>query len=295
MKKPKPTFESSLKSIEIENFFDRTFYRPLGYRIALWLTPTGITPNMVTIVSIFFGVGAGFLFYPQNIWINLLGFFILMIANTLDCADGQLARLTGIKSAVGRILDGVAGDLWFISIYICIAFRLSAEIGTSLAWVLASLAGASTLIQANISDYYKTAHLYFTSLSKGAEFDTVEKTKAKYAQTPNGINKVLCWLYVYYTILQTKTAPQLQNLIGKLIGKYGEDFPEEVRLRLRKKSLEVMPYINITTFNWRSVGLLFSILIQQIWVYLLFEIIVLNVIIFIAIRKHAKFCREFEV
>ncbi|MDR0830916.1 MAG: CDP-alcohol phosphatidyltransferase family protein, partial [Prevotellaceae bacterium] len=166
MENTKQNFESSLKSIETENWLDRIFYRKIGYKIAFWLKNSGITPNQITIISIFFGVAAGYLFYPVGLvadlsyphilWLNGLGVILLIFANILDCVDGQLARLTGIKSQVGRILDGVAGDLWFISIYIFIAMRLSVEIGSSWAWTLAALAGASNLIQANITDYYKT-------------------------------------------------------------------------------------------------------------------------------------------
>ena len=81
----KKSFESSLKSIETENFLDRIFYRPIGYRIALLLSKTPITPNVVTIISIFVGVFAGILFYYQNIYINLIGFALLVVANILDC------------------------------------------------------------------------------------------------------------------------------------------------------------------------------------------------------------------
>ena len=58
----KKEYEASLKSIETENKIDRIFYRPLGFRIAQMLRNTGITPNMVTILSIFVGVGAGYMF-----------------------------------------------------------------------------------------------------------------------------------------------------------------------------------------------------------------------------------------
>ncbi|MDR2684701.1 MAG: CDP-alcohol phosphatidyltransferase, partial [Prevotellaceae bacterium] len=57
-------FEDSLKSVETENFLDRIFYRKIGYKIVLLLENTEITPNMVTIISIFFGIAAGILFYP---------------------------------------------------------------------------------------------------------------------------------------------------------------------------------------------------------------------------------------
>ena len=48
-------YEASLKSIETENKIDRIFYRPVGFRIARLLKNTGITPNMVTIFSVFVG------------------------------------------------------------------------------------------------------------------------------------------------------------------------------------------------------------------------------------------------
>jgi len=291
----KQDFLSSLKSIEIENFLDRIFYRPIGYRIAVLLRGTSITPNIITIISLFVGVGAGLLFYPKDIWLNVCGILLLIFANILDCVDGQLARLTGIKSIVGRVLDGIVGDLWFVSIYVCLALRLAPEIGGGLAWTLASLAGASNLVQANLVDYYKTLHLYFTSLKQGAEFETVEKVRAKHRSMKHGINKVMYWLYLYYTILQTTTTPQLQKLLIRLKAKYGEDFPEEVRLRLRKKSLETLPFVNMATFNGRSVLLIGSLLVGLPWIYLAYEVIVLNIVIFAAVLKHEDNCRRFEI
>ena len=48
-------YEASLKSIETENYIDRIFYRPIGFRIARMLRNTGVTPNMITVSSIFVG------------------------------------------------------------------------------------------------------------------------------------------------------------------------------------------------------------------------------------------------
>ena len=60
-------YEASLKSIETENLVDRIFYRPIGFQIARALRGTGITPNMVTVISIFVGAAAGFLFYRPGL------------------------------------------------------------------------------------------------------------------------------------------------------------------------------------------------------------------------------------
>lgn len=296
MEQTKKKFEDSLKSIETENFLDRVFYRPIGYRIALLLSRTSVTPNVITIISIFIGVFAGMLLYPPHIWINLFGFVLLVFANILDCVDGQLARLTGIKSKVGRILDGLAGDFWFISIYLSIALRVSGEIDESwIVWLAVSLAGASNFIQAGITDYYKTAHLYFISQKKGEEFDTVERVKAKHAAMPKGINRFLYRLYIYYTTLQTWVTPQLQKMLKRISAKYGEDFPEDIRLFLRKTSLKVMPYLNITTFNGRSIALLVAVLTQNFWIYLLFEIICLNLLLLLAIKKYERYYKKIEI
>ncbi|MDR3267261.1 MAG: CDP-alcohol phosphatidyltransferase family protein, partial [Tannerella sp.] len=120
----KEKYEASLKSIETENYLDLWFYRPVGFTIAHALRYTRITPNMITFISIFVGAAVGPLFYFNNLKLNISGILLLVIANILDCVDGQLARMTGIKSKIGRILDGLAGDIWFALIYVFLALRL---------------------------------------------------------------------------------------------------------------------------------------------------------------------------
>ena len=116
----KPTLESTLKSLDTEEFIDIHFYRPIGYRWALLFNKMGVSPNAVTIASIVIGVAAGICYYPTDLAINILGMLLLVWANSYDSADGQLARMTGKKTPLGRILDGAAGDIWFITIYAAI-------------------------------------------------------------------------------------------------------------------------------------------------------------------------------
>jgi len=291
----KQKYEASLKSIETENRIDRIFYRPLGFRLAVLLTPTGITPNAITIISIFVGVAAGILFGSQSVWYNMIGIVLLISANILDCVDGQLARLTGIKSAIGRILDGLAGDFWFLAIYISLALRLSHQYGGHTGWffAMAIAAGLSNLLQSNITDYYKTLHLFFISPAKGAEFETPEQVKAKHSQMPYGVSKMFYFLYVWYTLLQVKATPHLQSLLGWLRTKFGADIPEELRLQLRKGSRSIMPTIDLLTFNGRSIVLFIVLLTGYVWAYLLYEIVVLNIVLWLAMHKHEAMCRNF--
>jgi Phosphatidylglycerophosphate synthase len=286
-------YEASLKSIETENIVDRIFYRPIGFRIARLLTHTGITPNMVTVFSIFVGGVVGYFFYVNDIVYSIIGICLLIFANILDCVDGQLARLTGIKSAIGRILDGMAGDVWFASIYIGFACRLMDVYGTFWFFGLAVLSGLSHLVQANITDYYKTLHLFFISKEKGAEFQSLQQVKETHKETKLGLSKVFYLLYIAYTYLQVKATPNLQKMLLHLSEKYGEDIPEDIRKNFRSQSLKLMPFIDLLTFNGRTIVMFFIVLTGHVWAYFLYEIIILNIVLMTVMNRHEKMCANF--
>ncbi|MGC3977012.1 MAG: CDP-alcohol phosphatidyltransferase family protein [Paludibacteraceae bacterium] len=291
----KKEIEASLKSIETENYIDRVFYRPIGYKIAKSLTDTGVTPNLITIISIFIGIASGILWYfPYNITFALLGIAALIIANILDCVDGQLARLTGIKSEVGRILDGIAGDLWFVMIYIAFVHRSNIEFNTWIFWIVAALSGWSHLNQAALTDYYKTLHLFFVSKEKGKEFENSESIKIRLETMPKGINRFITILYLPYTKNQERQTPHLQKLLANIKLKYGSEIPEDVRLSFRKGSGNLMKLIDWMTFNGRSIILFIAVLTNTVWLYFIWDIIVLNILKRIIRVRHEKMCQSFE-
>ena len=171
--------EATLKSTDTEEWIDLLFYRPIGYRWALLFRHLGVTPNAITIASIFLGIAAGILFYYNDLLINIIGMCLLVWANMYDSADGQLARMTGQKSEIGRILDGVSGDFWFISIYVAICLRLTPEWGYWI-WLLAAVAGFSHSKQAAMADYYRNVHLFFLKGKSGSELDNSVQQRELY-------------------------------------------------------------------------------------------------------------------
>lgn len=174
-----PNLESTLKSLDTEEFIDIHFYRPIGYRWALLFQKLGISPNTVTIASIFIGIASGICFYPQDLTINIIGMLLLIWANSYDSADGQLARLTGQKTPLGRILDGTAGDLWFISIYAAICLRLTPQWGIWI-WLFAATTGFFHSKQAAMADYYRNIHLLFLKGKAGSELSHSVQLKENY-------------------------------------------------------------------------------------------------------------------
>ncbi|MCD7937820.1 MAG: CDP-alcohol phosphatidyltransferase family protein [Tannerellaceae bacterium] len=288
-------YEASLKSIETENYIDRVFYRPIGFRLAVLLRNTGITPNQITIFSIFVGAAAGYFFYPQNIWYNIVGIVCLVCANILDCVDGQLARLTGIKSEIGRILDGFAGDVWFTCIYVAFALRLGDIYGgTGWFFIPAVTSGLCHLVQANITDYYKTLHLYFISKDKGAEFQTLEQIEAQQKDLKSGLSRFFYALYMRYSSFQVYATPQLQQMLKRLHSRYGNDIPEDIRVSFRKQSKQLMRYIDLMTFNGRTIPMFLFVLSGYVWLYFIYEIVFLNLVLIIVMRKHEKMCASFN-
>jgi len=293
------TFENSLKSLDTENWLDRKFYRPLGFYIALLLRRSPITPNMVTIFSIFVGVSAGLLFYPSSFWINLLGVSLLIFANILDCVDGQLARITGIKSKIGRVLDGLCGEIWFITIYLVLTFRLMHQMHWGI-WVLgiAFLSGASHFMQASLLDYYKTLHLHLLKGGLESEFEnsrSIQRKATSFSWRKQPFQRLIQWMYYWYTVNQEKQTPHLQTYISQLKTSYAAGIPEYEIQRFRMESLKMMPLLDLFTFNARSIVLFLSILFNIGWFYFFFEIVLLNPLLLIAVRRHEKMMLHLHV
>ncbi|HCO66827.1 MAG TPA: CDP-alcohol phosphatidyltransferase [Dysgonomonas sp.] len=295
MEQKKPSLESTLKSSDTEEFIDIHFYRPIGYRFALFFQKTGVTPNAVTVASIFIGIASGVFFYFDNIWMTLLGIFFLVWANAFDSTDGQLARMTRNFSPFGRALDGFAGDLWFASIYIAICLRLMPVFGFWI-WILAAAAGYFHSKQAAMADYYRNIHLLFLKGKSGSELDnSIELTEKFKHETfhNNWFNKIYLFFYREYTKGQEGWTPNFQKMFGKLKEKFGENYPDSFRNDFRKKSLPLMKWTNILSFNTRAIVLFISMLIGHPWIYFVFELTVLNIILVYMVHTHEKICKDF--
>ena len=146
----------AFKAYEIEEIVDIYFFRRLGLVVAHGARLLRMTPNLVSIAAAALGVVGGALLYDPRY--AFLGFLGLVAYGVFDSADGQLARLTGQTSDLGHILDGIAGYVTHIAIYVAIvAGVLHRGGGTAIVW-LALLAGLCTIAQAQMYDYHRTLY-----------------------------------------------------------------------------------------------------------------------------------------
>lgn len=284
----KADFRSSLKSLDTEETIDIYFYRRLGWMWALIARRLGITPNAISIASIFIGIAAGICFYPTNILVNIGGLLLLILANSFDSADGQLARLTGQYSQLGRILDGLAGDIWFLTIYIVICLRTVHTIAWFedhrwAIWTIAATAGACHIFQAAMADYYRQMHLQ--CVNGKSELVSSDNIRREY-QASRGLKRIIMRLYLIYTRCQEHFTPKAIAYRRMT----AESYPDKLRAKFRQGSLPLMKYTNILTFNWRSIAIAVTLLGGAPWVYFAIEIVVFNALLIYMMWRHERLC-----
>lgn len=312
----------SMKSVETEDWLDLHVIRPLCYYCAKGFAYFDIHPNTVTILSMFIGAGScvffahGSYYYEGAIGLalNLLAILLLMVADILDCTDGQLARMTGKKSKVGRILDGLAGFVWFTPIYLSMAWRFyqhhslefgwlgisdtpqNALIATTVVFVLGLMSGfLGIAAQQRLADYYIQVHLFFLKGEKGSELDSSVRQQEIYDQmdekTPK-YERIFQKSYIDYTKKQEDVTPQFQRLMKSIREKYGssDQLPQNIREEIHRESLALMPWNGLLTFNFRSFWLFVFILIDLPAEFFIFEIFAMGLLTEYVRRRHEGFC-----
>ena len=310
----------TLKSIETEDWLDLHVIRPMCYHLARFFAWLDWHPNTVTVWSMVFGVASAFFFasgcfYYEGIHglvMNLIAIMLLIDADILDCTDGQLARLTGKKSRVGRILDGMAGFVWFIPIYLGIVWRFYQHHELEFAWLGISdtpenVATATAVVlglavisgfmgmggQQRMADYFIQVHLFFLKGEKDSELDN----SIRQQQLLDKLPKDAPWYersfqksYVDYTRAQEKATPQFQRLMAMLREKYGtaSAMPEAVRREFHDGSLRIIKLNGLLTFNFRSFWFFLFCLLDVPALNFLFEIIVMGLLCRYVIRRYER-------
>lgn len=296
--------QQSFKSNDTEEWLDVHFTRPIGLVFALLWNRLGIHPNAITILSIFLGVAGGCLFFYTDLTSNLLGVALFMLANFCDSTDGQMARLTGKHTEIGRMLDGLSGDLWFSAAYIAIALRLGQEnipftdVKWGLwAWIPVLWAGLLCHArQSALADYYRQIHLYFLNGAQGSELHSSKRQWQTVAETPQKdiIKRLFYTNYARYCQSQEQRTPWFQRLFDAYQRDYlsPEELPTSWRSQFIAGSRPLMKYTNLLTFNARAICMYLSCIVNQPWIYLLLEITVFQFMACYMHRKHEQLCRQ---
>lgn len=326
----KEKYFQTLKSAETEDWLDLHVVRPFCYYCAVFFAKLDVHPNTITVWSMIIGAASAW-FFAQGSWYysmaesgsvwpglvcNLVAVFLLMWADIFDCTDGQLARMTGKKSRMGRILDGLAGFAWFFPIYFALVYRFymhhdlefqwlgiddteqNALVATAVVFGMAALSGLWGLQgQQRLADYYIQVHLFFQKGEKGSELDNSQRQREIYEQMPADAS----WLersfqksYIEYTKKQEGVTPEFQKLMTKLREKYGtaDQIPQDVRDEFRRHSLPLMKWNGLLTFNFRSFWLFLFCLLDVPVMNFVFETVAMGLLAWYVNHRHETFSRK---
>lgn len=314
----------TLKSAETEDWLDLHVVRPFCYYWALLFAKLGVHPNTVTVLSmiigavsaIFFASGSFYYCGTSGLMMNVIAVFLLCLADIFDCTDGQLARMTGKKSRIGRILDGVAGFTWFVPIYCILVYRFyqhhdiefhllnisdtqeNVWIATAVVFVLGLISGLTGLAgQQRLADYYIQVHLFFLKGEKGSELDNSVRQQEIYDQMDSStpwIERLFQKSYISYTKKQEAVTPQFQRLMRRIREKFGstDNIPDSLRQEFHDCSLPVIKWNGLLTFNFRSFWLFLFCLGDLPVMNFVFEIVAMGMLAWYVNHRHESFCKQ---
>ncbi|PKL35093.1 MAG: hypothetical protein CVV44_23495 [Spirochaetae bacterium HGW-Spirochaetae-1] len=114
------SFKRSYKGVT--DIVTQYVYPPLIKRLVKLTSPTNITPNQITYVSMFLSFGSVPLYYYGSFALAIASGIIMSI---LDSLDGKLARLTYRTSDSGDKLDHFSDIIYLSLWYICIGLFLA--------------------------------------------------------------------------------------------------------------------------------------------------------------------------
>jgi phosphatidylglycerophosphate synthase len=111
--------------------WNRFVARPVAAVLVTLFEPTRITPNQITLASLFvFLIAAALLIVLPGQQGLVAAIVVLELSYVLDCVDGQLARMRGTSSPVGAHFDFLMDELKAFLLVSATAARLWQESGS---------------------------------------------------------------------------------------------------------------------------------------------------------------------
>jgi phosphatidylglycerophosphate synthase len=132
--------------------FSEAVSQHLGAVIAVFAYQRRLAPTVLTVANLGLGCAVSFVVIATagpvadgRIWawpIGLLALLGWQAAYALDCADGQLARVTGQSSPAGARVDVLCDVASQIALVSALAATAKAQVPETPAWLLAAFAGS---------------------------------------------------------------------------------------------------------------------------------------------------------
>ena len=269
------------RTSEIEEVTNRLFIHPMSAALVRPLARWGVRPNTVSVAGMVFGALAAAAYTHYEAWPYALAGFVFMIGwHVMDGADGQLARMTGQTSEIGKILDGLCDHGTFALVYLALAAAAAAELGPWV-WAAAVLAGASHFVQASAYEFQRQSYDFWVHAKASARPNTPEEARRSLAKK-RGLWRAGGLSYVAYLRLQRGLAGVDADLTAMLSEALSRaDGPAErraVREAYRTAHLDGVRRWALLSSNYRTLAIFAAALLGNPVYFFLFEILGLNAV-----------------
>lgn len=269
------------KPRELQGFLNRFAYHPAARRLALWLSATAVTPNMVSVFGAAMVCATGVLYAlvgtPAAI---AAGFALHLLWHVVDGADGDLARLTGRASPRGEVIDGLCDYGGHTVLYLLLGSALDESFG-GWVWLIVIGAGVSRIVQSVFAESSRRTYQYWA-------YDVPWLRQSRAA--PGGIGGALAGLYLAVSRLVTgPTEP-----VNALVVAAGHDTPERRRIAAlaRGWGRVMLPLLAALGANPRTIILGLAMIAGSSFWFFLIELTVLNLVLMAAIVQQRICCRR---
>jgi phosphatidylglycerophosphate synthase len=284
----------SLKPLEVEEPIDVWVHRPLAYLLARAAYPLPVSPNAITMASILFGISSGVAMVVEFEHHLVVAGALLFLSAVLDCADGQLARLRGTSSDFGRMLDGFADMVVSVAAVgggAYLVWRAHAEpawVG-AVALLLASITIVTGSFHTSSYDHYKNVFLRMThpTYREGEDYEQAHARYEKARARMSWLMRAVWGIYLFYVRSQSRYVDGFDPYAARL-SKLPSFDPEHARLYREHAGGLMRLWRSLFGFGSLVFGMSVTIALGIVDYYLLFRLLVLNLIFYAYLRPRQR-------
>ena len=281
-----PASASVKRTGEIEEPTNRLLIHPTSRALVEPLARWGVSPNAVSLAGLAAGAAAALAYARYAEWpFVVAGFALMVVWHVLDGADGQLARLTGKTSEVGKALDGLCDHGTFVLVYVALASAAAGAEG-SWVWLWAVAAGASHAVQANAYEGVRYAYDYWVTGKRSARVPTPAEYREE-VRGSTGAAWALSRLQLLY--LRVQHSERAAALRGRLeAAARGPGGAGRLAEAYRDTHLAGVRRWNLLCSNYRTVAIAVACLAGSPVFFFAYEAVVLNGVFVALLRMERR-------
>lgn len=175
-----------------DQIWNTYFMRPLAAGVVAIAAPTGVTPNQLTLLSLFICATAAacFIGLPNEGHGAWIAVGVLELSYLFDCVDGMLARHKGLASKQGHLFDFFTDELKAVLLVSSLGIRLYRVGGLGLdltrwpagdpRFLLACVAAVAIIASGtSLTNFVRRPEISGQETPVAAHYETVQEEKPK--------------------------------------------------------------------------------------------------------------------